>query len=76
MEKTDKQLMLEAQRGKDLPDIIREVLENHRGAKHLVQRAAIDLNISGATLWIWCNDHDISIDDYKQHRVSPEAPVA
>ena len=66
MDKTDKQLLLEAQQGKDISEILRHFLEQHRGRKHIAAAVGIDLGVSAATLYQWLEDCDINIDDYKQ----------
>ena len=69
--KTDKQALLEAQQGKPIELVLREALERHRGKKLLVALAGIDLGVSDATFYNWCDQLNIDIDEYKADR----APV-
>ncbi len=69
--KTDRQHLLEIQRRKPIADIVRETLERHRGKKLLVALAGIDLGVSDATFYNWCDQLNIDIDEYKADR----APV-
>lgn len=66
MNKTPTQEKLEAQRHKDIKDIVMGALEKYRGQqKHLAALAAIELDISDAALYRWCRDLGINIDDYR-----------
>ena len=66
MTKTPTQAKLEAQRGKDIARILRDVLEVRRGQKHMVTTAAIDLGVTDATLYQWCREFAIDIDEYRR----------
>ena len=70
MPKTPTQEKLEAQRGKDIARILREALESRRGQKHMVTIAAMDLGVTDATLYQWCREFGIDIDDYRKQEVS------
>ena len=66
MQKTPIQEKLEAQRQQDIKDIVMAALEQYRGLrKNLVAMAALDLDISDATLYLWCHDLGIDIDSYR-----------
>ena len=63
---------LEAQRNKGMADILREALEGRRGQKHMVTIAAMDLGVTDATLYQWCREFGININEYRR----PVASVA
>ena len=65
MEKTDKQLMLEAQRGKPIDQILFELLQEHRGRKSLAAVVGLELDVTDATIYAWCEGCGININDYK-----------
>ena len=71
MQKTPIQEKLEAQRQQDIKDIVMAALEKYRGQrKNLVAMAALELDISDATLYLWC--HDLGIDIYSYRLCAPE----
>ena len=63
--KTDRQSLLEMQRQKPIADILRETLEQYRGQKQQVTLAGLDLGVTDATVYNWCADLDIDIDQYR-----------
>lgn len=63
--KTDKQVLLELQHGKPLEDILRDALAKFQGRKSYVALAAIDLGLSDATLYSWCEDLGIDTKEYR-----------
>ena len=65
MTKTPTQEKLEAQRGK----IVRDALEERRGQKHMVTIAAMDLGVTDATLYQWCREVGVDIDEYRRASV-------
>ena len=68
--KTDKQTLLEFQHGgKPWEEILRETLERHRGDRNQVAHVAISLGLSVATVYNWCNDLGIDIDEYRRPAV-------
>ena len=67
--KTPTQEKLEAQRNKGMADILREALEGRRGQKHMVTIAAMDLGVTDATLYQWCREFGIDIDEYRRPAV-------
>ena len=67
--KTLKQEKLEVQRKKEIGQIIRETLENHRADKNMAQSAAIDLGITSGTMYQWCRELGISLEEY--HKPPP-----
>ena len=64
--KTDKQTLLEIQNSKPIENIIREALEAYRAQRHQVMLAAIDLGVTDATLYQWCREFGIDIDEYRR----------
>ena len=72
MARTATQEKLEAQRGKDIAELLRDALEEHRGAKHMVTLAALSLGLADATFYQWCREFGVNIDDYRR---SAEAGV-
>ena len=66
MSKTPTQEKLEAQRGGDIAQILREALEGRRDQKHMVTIAAMDLGVTDATLYQWCREFGIDIDEYRR----------
>ena len=59
------QRLLEAERSKDIREIITSALEAHRGQPRLVLRASMDLGVTGTTLYNWCHALAITISDYR-----------
>ena len=64
--KTDRQTLLELQREKPIDQVVRDALEATRGQRFQVAQAALDLGITDATLYNWCSDLGINIDDYRR----------
>ena len=73
-DKSPTQRMLEAQRQKSIRDIVVGTLESHRGRKNLVMAVALDLGVSDVTVYRWCEDLGINVDDYR-HPIGPTAVV-
>ena len=67
--KTDKQTVLELQRRSPIEDILRDAFEAHRGQKHMMMLVAVDLGVTDATLYNWCSDLGIDIDEYRRPAV-------
>ena len=67
--KTLKQEKLEVQRKREIRQIIRETLENHRADKNMAQAAAIDLGITSGTMYQWCRELGIGLEEY--HKPTP-----
>ena len=66
MFKSYKQQKLEAQRDQTIEDIVVGALEFFRGRKNILTLVAADLNVKTATLYNWCHDLGISIDEYRR----------
>lgn len=69
MFKTPTQEKLEAQRSRDITQILREALEGRRGQKHMVTIASMDLGVTDATLYQWCREFGIDINEYRRPAV-------
>ena len=67
--RTPTQEKLEVQRKKEIRQIIREALENHRADINMAQAAAIDLGITGGTMYLWCRELGIGLEEY--HKPAP-----
>ncbi len=66
MHRTPTQQKLEAQRGSDIAQILRETLEARRGQKHMVTIAAMELGVTDATFYQWCREFGIDVDEYRR----------
>ena len=66
--KTDKQMLLEFQHGKPVEEILRDSLVAHRGRRNMAILVAADLGVSDATIYNWCEDLDINIDEYRREK--------
>ena len=72
MQKTTAQQLLEARHpGKNIREIIEDVMRERQGQKLLVSRAAVDMDISDATLYQWCRDLGIAIEGYRKPKDEP-----
>ena len=66
MLKSYTQQMLEAQRGGDIREIVIDSLRQHRGLRNMVMLVSVDLEITDTTLYRWCADLGIDIDEYRR----------
>ena len=66
MPKSPTQEKLEAQRRQDIREIVVGSLETHRGRKNLLMLVAVDLEVSDATVYRWCEDLGVDIDEYRR----------
>ena len=64
---------LEAQRSKGMADILREALEGRRDQKHFFTIAAMELGVTDATLYQWCREFGIDINEYRRPIPDPVA---
>ena len=71
MDKTDRQMLLEALHGKAIDDVLRSALTERKGQRNALTSIAADLQVTTATLYRWFRDCGIDIDEYKADR----APV-
>ena len=69
MSKSPTQEKLEAQRKRDIRDVVVDSLLRHHGRKNIVVLVCADLDISDATLYRWCEDLDIDINEYRKQEV-------
>ena len=74
--KTDRQTVLELRRGKPIVEILRESLEKNRGKRFLVALVALDLGVTDATVYNWCETLGIDIDQYRRPAPSAEKGAA
>ena len=72
MIKTASQQVLEARRGQCIKTIVTAVLSRFQGRRNIVTLAAADLDISDNTLYRWCNDLGIDIDEYRRPAVAEQ----
>ena len=70
--KSPTQEKLEAQRQGNIRDIVVDALKRHQGRKNMVMLVSVDLEVSDATLYRWCEDLSINIDDYRRPPTAPE----
>ena len=61
---TPTQLMLEAQRHKNIRDIMLDSLERYRATRSMVQDCCEDLGVSWGTFYKWAGDFDIDVGSY------------
>ena len=66
MARTLLQEKLELQHGKAIEDLLKATLEAHRGQKGLPYLVAADIGISDGTLYWWCREFAIDIDEYRR----------
>ena len=76
MFKSPTQEKLEAQRQGDIYDIVVDSLIRYQGRRNMVILVCADLDISDATLYRWCEDLDIDIDEYRRVAVDAEKAAA
>ena len=65
MQKSPTQEKLEAQRQADIRTIVTGSLTRYRGRRNMLMLVAVDLEVSDATVYRWCDDLGIDIDDYR-----------
>ena len=67
MQKTTKQQLIEARNpGKNIREVIEDIMKSRQGQRLLVTRTAVDMDISDATLYQWCRDLGIDIEGYQR----------
>ena len=71
MYKSPTQEKLEAQHHLDIRDIVANSLGKFQGRKNLLMLVAVDLEVSDATVYRWCDDLGIDIDEYRRPAVTP-----
>ena len=65
MVKSPTQEKLEAQRQTDIRSILTGSLTRYRGKRNMMLHVAVDLEVSDATIYRWCEDLGINIDEYR-----------
>ena len=75
MLKSYTQQKLEAQRGGDIREIVIESLRQHRGLWNMVMLVSVDLEITDTTLYRWCDELGIDMDEYRRPAVAAEKAV-
>ncbi len=69
MFKSPTQEKLEAQRNQDIRDIVLSALRKFRGRRNMLMLVSVELEVSDATVYRWCEDLDIDIDKYRRPAV-------
>ena len=70
MLKSYTQQMLEAQRNGDIREIVVAAFRQAQGHRNMVMMVAVDLGITAATLYRWCDNLGIDINEYRKQEVS------
>ena len=70
MIKSYTQQRLEVQREADIREIVMAAFRRAQAHRNMVTLVAVDLGITAATLYNWCRELGISIDDYRKQEVS------
>ena len=66
VEKTDRQQLLEFRYGKPLKEVIEDRLEKHRGKRHTIATAAVELGLSYTTLTKWATEMEVNFRAYRK----------
>ena len=74
MIKSPTQEKLEAQRNQDIRDIVLSALRKFRGRRNMLMLVSVELEVSDATVYRWCETLGIDINEYR--RVAPDAEKA
>ncbi len=72
MQKSPTQEKLEAQRNQDIRDVVVGAFRKFEGRRNMLVLVAADLEVTGTTLYRWCSDLSIDIDDYRRPAVREE----
>ena len=70
--RTTVQEILEAQHQKGIREIVSDALRLYGGRRNMVGLAAVDLGVTDATVYNWCRDLGIDIDEYRRPAVREE----
>ena len=57
---------MEQLHGKPLDRVLRETLESYRGQRQQVTLTGLALGVTGVTVYSWCNDLGIDIEEYRR----------
>ncbi len=74
MLKSPTQEKLEAQRNQDIRDVVVGAFRKFRGRRNMLMLVSVELEVSDATVYRWCEDLGIDINEYR--RVAPDAEKA
>ena len=66
MIKSPTQEKLEAQRNQDIRDIVLSALRKFRARRNMLMLVSVELEVSDATVYRWCADLGIDIDEYRR----------
>ncbi len=66
MAKSPTQEKLEAQRNQDIRDIVIGAFLKYRGRKNMLMLVALDLDVTDATIYRWCDQLAIDIDECRR----------
>ena len=69
MIKSPTQEKLEAQHNQDIRDIVLSALRKFRGRRNMLMLVSVELEVSDATVYRWCSDLGIAIDEYRRAAV-------
>ena len=72
MLKSPTQELLEVQRHEDIKDIVIGALRKYQARRNTIAMVAADLGVSHTTLYRWCEDLGIDIDEYRRAAVGSE----
>ena len=73
MIKSPTQEKLEAQRNQDIRDIVLGALRKFRGRRNMLMLVSVELEVSDATVYRWCEELGIDINDYRRPANEREA---
>ena len=66
MQKSPTQEKLEAQRNQDIRDVVVGAFRKFQGRRNMLVLVAADLEVTGTTLYRWCENLGIDIDEYRR----------
>ena len=62
IEKTDRQQLLELQHGKTIEELMEEAVDKHRGKRHSLTHAALELGLASLTFRKWADKFGVDIE--------------
>ena len=69
MQKSPTQEKLEAQRNQDIRDVVVGAFRKFEGRRNMLVLVAADLEVTGTTLYRWCETLGIDINEYRRPAV-------
>ena len=72
MQKSPTQEKLEAQRNQDIRDVVVGAFRKFEGRRNMLVLVAADLEVTGTTLYRWCETLGIDINEYRRPAVREE----